>query len=162
MKSLNLTTKILVYNKEEYSGSIKKLIEEAKLATQKAYAPYSGFHVGAAILLANGEIIIGNNQENAAYPSGLCAERVAIFTANAQYPDIAVEAIAIAAFHNGKFTDAPCCPCGSCRQVLLEIENKHNNSFRIIMYGENEIYEIESAKSLLPLSFGKDSLETTS
>ncbi|MFV0418309.1 MAG: cytidine deaminase [Dysgonomonas sp.] len=158
MDNINLTTKILVYSIEESSESIKKLIEKAKLATSSAYAPYSNFHVGAAVLLSDGNIITGNNQENAAYPSGLCAERVAIFAANSQHPNIAVEAIAIAAFHNGSYTDMPCCPCGSCRQTLTEVENRFDHPIRVIMYGESKIYEVASASDLLPISFGKESL----
>ena len=105
MREIKLTTKIAVYPIAECSEMEKKLIEAAKEATKKAYAPYSGFKVGAAVLLENGEIIAGNNQENAAYPSGLCAERVTIFFANATYPDQRIEAIAVAAYHNGGFTD---------------------------------------------------------
>lgn len=159
MNSLNLNTKILVYSYEESKESIKKLIEEAKLAAKNAYAPYSGFHVGAAILLRNGTIIRGSNQENAAYPSGLCAERVAMYSANATYPDIAVEMIAIAASNKGVFTHQPCCPCGSCRQSILEVENRFDFAIKIIMYGADRIYEVESIKTLLPLSFGKESLD---
>ncbi|MDH6308356.1 cytidine deaminase [Dysgonomonas sp. PFB1-18] len=158
MQNINLTTKILVYTYEEGTESIKKLIDKAKTATQNAYAPYSGFHVGAAALLANGEIATGNNQENAAYPSGLCAERVTLFAANSQHPDVAVEAIAIAAFHDGEFTDTPCCPCGGCRQVIVEVENRFDRPIKVIMYGKSKIYEVESVKDLLPLSFGKESL----
>ncbi len=158
MQNINLTTKILVYTYEEGTESIKKLIDKAKSATQNAYAPYSGFHVGAAALLANGEIATGNNQENAAYPSGLCAERVTLFAANSQHPDVAVEAIAIAAFHDGDFTDTPCCPCGGCRQVIVEVENRFDRPIKVIMYGKSKIYEVESIKDLLPLSFGKESL----
>ena len=158
MNSLNIITKIQVFSFEEGSEMVKKLISEAKSATQKAYAPYSGFHVGAAILLENGEIISGNNQENAAYPSGLCAERVAVFAANASYPDVKVEAIAIAGFHDGEYTDTPCCPCGGCRQVLVEVENRFDQPIKIIMYGKKQVYEVESIKDLLPLSFGKESL----
>lgn len=158
MQNINLTTKILVYIYEEGTESIKKLIDKAKSATQNAYAPYSGFHVGAAALLANGEIATGNNQENAAYPSGLCAERVTLFAANSQHPDVAVEAIAIAAFHDGDFTDTPCCPCGGCRQVIVEVENRFDRPIKVIMYGKSKIYEVESVKDLLPLSFGKESL----
>lgn len=158
MESLDLTTKILVYSYEEAAENIKKLINEAKLAAQNAYAPYSGFHVGAAILLTNDIIVTGNNQENAAYPSGLCAERVTVFYANAQYPDKAVKAIAIAACHDGEFTANPCSPCGGCRQVLLEVENRYNQPIKVILYGDSKIYELESAKSLLPVGFGKDSL----
>lgn len=158
MESLSLTTKILVYTFDESTEAIKKLINGAKLATKDAYAPYSGFHVGAAVLLSDGTIITGNNQENAAYPSGLCAERVALFAANAQKPNTSVAAIAIAAFHDGEFTDLPCCPCGSCRQVMTEVENRYDRPMKIIMYGKSKIYEVESAKDLLPLSFGKESL----
>ncbi len=158
MESLNLTTKILVYSFKEGTENIKNLIEKAKSATKNSYAPYSNFHVGAAVLLTNGEIVMGNNQENAAYPSGLCAERVALFAANAKYPNIAVESIAIAGFHNGEFTKMPCCPCGGCRQTMLEVENRFNKPLKIIMYGESKIYEVDSAKALLPLSFGKEAL----
>lgn len=158
MKSFDICTKIQVYQIEECTESIKNLIEEAKKATLSAYAPYSNYHVGAAVLLENGLIISGNNQENAAYPSGLCAERTAIFYANAHYPDVAVKAIAIAAHTKGKFTEDVCVPCGSCRQVLVEVENRFDQPFKIIMYGEKHIYEVDSIKNLLPLSFGKDSL----
>jgi cytidine deaminase len=158
MKNFNLATKILVYNDEETPENIKNLIKYAKNATKNAYAPYSKFQVGAAVMLANGEIMTGSNQENAAYPSGLCAERITIFNANAQYPNTAVEAIAIAAFHDGEFTNTPCCPCGGCRQVILEAENRFDKAIKVIMYGKSKIYEVESIKVLLPLSFGKESL----
>lgn len=158
MKSFNISTNIQVYSIEECSEPIKKLINKAKDATKDAYAPYSRFRVGAAILLANGDIVTGNNQENAAYPSGLCAERVAMFYTNAHYPAIAIRAIAIAAYHDNDFTGEPCTPCGSCRQSLLELENKLNQPIRVIMYGNNKIYEAESVKDLLPLCFGKESL----
>lgn len=159
MESLNLTTKILVYSYDECTESIKKLIDSAKSATERAYAPYSNFHVGAAALLSNGDIVTGNNQENAAYPSGLCAERVTVFHANAQHPDLAIEAIAVAACDDkGNFTVNPCSPCGGCRQVLLETENRFNLPMKVILYGESKIYELNSAKALLPVGFGKDSL----
>ena len=159
MKEINLTTKIAVYLLAECSEMEKKLIEAAKEATKKAYAPYSGFRVGAAVLLANGEIISGNNQENAAYPSGLCAERTTVFFANATYPDQRIEAIAIAAYHNGRFTDDVITPCGGCRQVLLETENRFNAPIKILMYGKGTVYLLESAKDLLPLSFGDKMLK---
>ncbi|MDR2953714.1 MAG: cytidine deaminase [Prevotella sp.] len=159
MKLLNITAKIHVYTIDECNESKKKLIERAKLATHMAYAPYSGFCVGAAVLLENGEIISGNNQENAAYPSGLCAERVTVFNANSQFSQTGIEAIAIAAFHDGDYTNEPCYPCGSCRQTLLEVENRFGKSLKVIMYGESAIYEVDSIKDLLPLSFGKESLK---
>ncbi len=159
MKEINITTKIAVYPLAECSQTEKKLIEAAKEATKKAYAPYSQFKVGAAVLLKNGEIIAGNNQENAAYPSGLCAERTAVFSANANYPDQPVEAIAITAWHNGHFTNDVITPCGGCRQVLLEAENRFQTPIKIIMYGHDTVYVLDSAKDLLPLSFGSDSLK---
>ena len=120
MKEINLTTKISVYLLEECTETEKKLIEAAKQATKNAYARYSNFKVGAALLLENGEVITGNNQENAAYPSGTCAERTAVFFANANYPDQTIIAIAVAAHHNGGFTKDVVTPCGACRQVLWE------------------------------------------
>jgi len=158
MESFDIITKIRIYNLSEYSEHEKLLIEEAKKASINAYAQYSGFHVGAAVLLEDGTIVSGNNQENAAYPSGLCAERTAIFYANAQYPNIPVKAIAIAAYNKGRFTDDVCTPCGSCRQVLVEVENRFEKPVKIIMYGEKHIYEVDSIRDLLPLSFGKESL----
>lgn len=158
MNTINLTTKILVYSFEEGTENIKKLIKQAKFAAKDAYAPYSHFRVGAAVLLTDGKIVLGNNQENAAYPSGLCAERVAVFAANAQYPKTSIEAIAIAAFYNGSYTEMPCCPCGSCRQTLTEVENRFGHPIKVVMYGESKIYEVASAEDLLPLSFGKESL----
>lgn len=159
MKEINLTTKITVYRLEECSDIEKKLIEAAKAATKNAYAPYSEFHVGAAVLLENGEIISGNNQENAAYPSGLCAERTVVFFTNANYPDQKIHTIAIAAFHQGKFTKDVITPCGSCRQVLLETENRFKSPIKILMYSENGVYMLNSVKDILPLSFGDEMLK---
>ncbi|MGI6046643.1 MAG: cytidine deaminase [Petrimonas sp.] len=159
MKEINLTTKISVYLLDECTETEKKLIEEAKRATKNAYARYSNFKVGAALLLENGKIITGNNQENAAYPSGLCAERTAIFFANANYPDEKIVAIAIAAYNNGKFTKDVITPCGACRQVLLEVENRHKTPMRILMYSKEGVYAVNSIKDLLPLSFGDNMLK---
>ena len=159
MREINLTTKIAVYLLEECSEVEKKLIEAAKSATTKAYAPYSQFRVGAAVLLENGEVIAGNNQENAAYPSGLCAERTTLFFANATFPDQKVEAIAIAAWHNGEFTHDVITPCGACRQVLLEAENRFHSSVKVLMYSEEGIFVVQAIKDLLPLSFGDTMLK---
>lgn len=159
MREINLTTKIAVYLLEECSEVEKKLIDAAKSATQKAYAPYSGFRVGAAVLLENGEIISANNQENAAYPSGLCAERTALFFANATYPDQKVEAIAVAAWYNGQFTHDVITPCGACRQVLLEAENRFHAPIKVLMLGGEGIYVVPAIKDLLPLSFGDEMLK---
>ncbi|MDD4159166.1 MAG: cytidine deaminase [Proteiniphilum sp.] len=158
MKEINLSTKIAVYLLEECTNREKKLIESAKSATQRAYAPYSGFRVGAAVLLDNGEIVSGNNQENAAYPSGLCAERTTIFFANSAFPNEKVVAIAIAAFHKGAFTTDVITPCGACRQVLLETEKRFKSPIKVLMYSEKGVYVVNSIKDLLPLSFGDEML----
>lgn len=159
MREINLTTKIAVYPIEECSDVEKKLIDAAKKATLKAYAPYSDFLVGAALLLDNGEIFIGNNQENAAYPSGLCAERIAVFAANSTYPDQKIKMIAVAASIDGKFTQDAITPCGGCRQVLLEAENRFDSPMRILMYSQDSVYVVDSIKALLPLSFGDEMLK---
>ena len=153
-----IETKIAIMSFDELDNTQKKLIEKAKEQVRKAYAPYSGFHVGAAVELENGEIFAGSNQENSAYPSGLCAERVAMFYANAQFPTIPVKAIAIAAFTNGEFLQTPVTPCGSCRQVLLETEMRFEQNISVLLYGTKKIYQIENVKQLLPLCFEKSSL----
>ncbi len=146
------------YTMDEISIEYAELIKEAKRQTDKAYAPYSNFHVGAAILLENGEILGGNNQENAAYPSGLCAERTVVFYANSQYPDIPIKAIAVAAYTGDDFLDNPITPCGGCRQVLIEVEKRFGTNLEVIMYGKEKIIVLNSAKDLLPFSFVGDSL----
>jgi len=161
MKNLTLQTKVLECNYNELSDIYQQLIDTAKKNTQTAYAPYSKFHVGAAVLLENGQIIGGNNQENSASPTTLCAERVAMFYANSQYPDIAPKAIAIAAFTNGVFLENPITPCGSCRQVLLETELRYEKPIEIILFGTEKIYVISNVKQLLPLCFEKSSLTIT-
>ena len=161
MKELSIETRIKVYTLEELCKKDRKLIEEAIEATHRSYAPYSKFSVGAAARLANGIIVTGSNQENAAYPSGLCAERTALFHANSQYPDQAVTALAIVARH----ADAPsickdvCPPCGACRQVMLETEYRFNQPMKVLLCGGTQVYIMESAASLLPLSFGNDLLK---
>ena len=151
-------TKFAIYRFDELETSYQQLINKAKEQVNKAYAPYSGFHVGAAIELENGQIFAGSNQENSAYPSGLCAERVAMFYANAQFPDVAVKTLAIAAHTNGNFLKDPVTPCGSCRQFLLETEMRYEKDITILLYGTEQVYLIESVKQLLPLCFEKSSL----
>jgi cytidine deaminase len=158
MQKKTIETNIEMYSFEELSTEKQDLINKAKEQVTKAYAPYSGFHVGAAIELENGVIVTGSNQENSAYPSGLCAERVAMFYANSQYPDVPVKTLAIAAFTNGNFIADPVTPCGSCRQVLLETEMRYEKSITILLYGTKNIYQLESVKQLLPLCFEKSSL----
>ncbi|MDR0431540.1 MAG: cytidine deaminase [Tannerellaceae bacterium] len=152
MRELIIETKIKVFPVDGMPDEYRKLAKAAQEATRNAYAPYSNFNVGSAVLLDNGEIISGNNQENAAYPSGLCAERVALFAANSQYPDSKVLAIAIAAVAKGEQVNL-ITPCGACRQVLFEVENRYNCPMKVILCGKERIYITESASSLLPLSF---------
>lgn len=145
-------------NESNLSFQDKKLISKAKETAKTAYAPYSEFKVGACLLLENGEIITGNNQENAAYPSGLCAERVAIFYANANFPKTPISAIAICAITNNGLTKLPVPPCGSCRQVMVETETRFNKPIKLIMIGESKIIIIENTKQLLPFNFEKSNL----
>jgi len=156
-----LEIKIIVHEHDsvkDLNAEDQILVEKAIEAAGKAYAPYSGFKVGAALRLANGEIITGNNQENAAYPSGLCAERVALFYANAQYPDVPVNAIAITAFNNGQQVNEAVYPCGSCRQVILEDEVRFENDVRMILAGKDKIIIAGNIKALLPLHFDESAL----
>ena len=158
MKHKIIETQISIFTFEELESAKQILLIKAKEQVFKAYAPYSGFHVGAAVELENGEVFAGNNQENAAYSSGLCAERVAMFYANAQYPDVPVKTIAIAAYHNGNFLQQPVTPCGSCRQVLLESEMRFEKDINILLYGTDEVYQIQNVRQLLPLCFEKSNL----
>ncbi len=154
MTEKQIVTKVYEYNSiNKLDEKDKILIEKAKEITKNSYAPYSHFNVGAAVLLENGKIITGTNQENAAYPSGLCAERVALFYANSEYPDIAVKSIAITAKTNTDFVENPIPPCGSCRQVLLETETRFKIPIKIILAGSKKIQIIKNAKSLLPINF---------
>jgi len=153
MKKINITAKIQICEYNELCPEEKKLINFAKEFCFRAYAPYSRFQVGVAVLLANGEIVTGSNQENAAFPSGLCAERTALFYANSQYPEQAVKAMAITAYTQGDFVERPISPCGACRQVILETEKRYGNPIRIFLYGKSETYIIEGINDLLPLAF---------
>lgn len=161
MEKIKLISTYISYNSnDELSDSDKELLLEAEKATKNAYAPYSGFCVGAALRLADNSIIKGNNQENVAYPSGLCAERVALFYASANFPNLLVKAIAIAANTDKFEIKEPITPCGSCRQVMAEIEKNQKQNMRVILKGENgKVYVIESAKELLPLMFKADELK---
>ena len=144
---------------DELKDEWRELIREARKIAEKAWSPYSGFCVGAAVRLANGTIITGNNQENAAYPSGLCAERTALFYANANYPDIAVESVAITAHNARGLVKEPVKPCGSCRQVMLETEFRFKHPIQIILDGQSSIFIFEGVDSLLPFSFKPASLK---
>lgn len=160
MKQLTININIDVCQYEELDDTEKNLVDRAKKATERSYAPYSKFHVGAAAMLEGDIIVEGSNQENAAYPSGLCAERTTLFHAGAAYPDKAVKILAIAAWTNGDFIDEPIPPCGACRQVILETEQRYNRPVRILLYGKKHIYIINGINDLLPLSFGADQLES--
>ena len=159
MKEFTIDTRIRSYSWSELSDADKQLLEVAKRKTQDSYSPYSHFCVGAAALLADGTVIGGCNQETAAYPSGLCAERTVLFAAGAQYPEQPVMALAIAAFTDGHFTEDPVSPCGACRQVMLETEHRYKQPMRVLLFGANHVYEFSSAESLLPFSFISDDLK---
>lgn len=158
MEKANIVTNILVCDYNELDAGQKKLVDAAKDAVTRAYAPYSHFSVGAAALLDGGVVVTGNNQENAAFPSGICAERTTLFYAGAQYPRCAVRKLAIAAMKDGAYTPLPTAPCGACRQVILETENRYGSPVEILLYGVEKTYIIASVKDLLPLSFGKNDL----
>jgi len=137
----------------ELSDEFRKVVSAAKDMTSKAYAPYSGFSVGAAVLLENGAIVTGSNQENVAFPSGLCAERVALFSANSNYPEVAPIVIAIAAYNNNSFTDFPVTPCGACRQVMVETQKRYGRSFEILMCFNQGVVRVKNVVDLMPLAF---------
>ena len=154
MKELTHTCHYKLCDYSELTEQDRRLVDAAKQATNQSYAPYSHFHVGAAALLNDGTVITGTNQENAAYPSGLCAERTTLFYAGAAYPDKPVVALAIAAYTEGAFTQTPISPCGACRQVMLETEKRHHYPIRILLYGTEGTYLIEGGTTeLLPLTF---------
>lgn len=159
MRDLTITAIIKVYQPDELNETDRRLIETAMEATARSYVPYSHFSVGAAALLADGTVVSGTNQENAAYPSGLCAERTTLFYANSQYPDQPVDTLAVAARTEKDFIDDPIPPCGACRQVILETEKRYGHPIRILLYGKKCIYEIKSIGDLLPLSFDASSME---
>lgn len=136
------------------------LLTEARSVTQFAYAPYSNFHVGAAARLINGEVVTGTNQENAAYPAGICAERVLLSVASSQYPGIGIETVAIAYNNLKGKSDRPVSPCGICRQSFTEFQQRTKNPIRIILSGmEGKVQVIENAADLLPLVFGAEDLK---
>lgn len=143
---------------KELNQDEQTLIRQAQDAAQRAYAPYSKFNVGACLLLDNGEMVEGNNQENASYPCGCCAERTALFFANSKYPNVAVKAIAIAAYNENGQLDEPITPCGICRQALLESEIRNNKPIKVIMNGKNRTNAVGCVSDLLPLSFDKNQL----
>ncbi len=138
---------------EELDEKERQLVEAAIKATGNSYAPYSNFHVGSAVLLENSAVVIGCNQENAAFPVTLCAERTALFSAGAQYPDVPVVSIAIAARNSEGLVPDPVTPCGSCRQALVEAEQRFKRRIRVLLYGTKRVFVVDGISNLLPLSF---------
>lgn len=153
MREYNIVCSFKVFGWNELSESDRQLVEAARKATSGSYSPYSRFKVGAAARLANGVIFTGSNQENAAYPSGLCAERTTLFAANAQYPDQPVVALAIAARKGNRYLARPVSPCGACRQVISGVEERFGTPIRILLYGTEGTHVTEGIASLLPLRF---------
>jgi cytidine deaminase len=160
MKNISMSTQLSVFDDlSELPEAVRDLMEQAVAIRKKAYAPYSKFRVGAAILLDNGKVVLGSNQENAAYPSGLCAERVAIFQVGAIYPDNKIVCMAITAASDNNQTLTPIPPCGACRQSIAEYEFKQDEPIEIYFMGEvGAIYKSDSLKNLLPFSFDKNFL----
>lgn len=152
MKTIRLETEVKAYAYDELSDDDRRLVDEAKRMTATSYAPYSRFHVGAAILMADGSVATGSNQENAAYPSGTCAERTAAYHASAVKPGVAMKKIAVAAWSGGRFQGRPISPCGACRQALAEYEKLYG-PIEVLLYGEECVYVLPSVASLLPLTF---------
>lgn len=160
MKKIQLTTSITVFESiDELSSQVQELMADAFKIRKTAYAPYSNFQVGTAFLLENGEIVTGNNQENAAYPSGMCAERVAIWKASSEYPNVKILKIAITASSENNPVTEPVAPCGACRQTLSEYEIKQETPMEIYFMGETgNIIKTSSLQDLLPLAFDKSLL----
>jgi cytidine deaminase len=159
MKQINIHSTITILTEQELSAIELDLKNQAFEARSKAYAPYSKFTVGAAILLDNGLVVKGSNQENAAYPSGLCAERVAIYYAGANYPDAKIVKMFITASPQDRDLEVPIPPCGSCRQAIAEYEFKQDIPIEIFFMGaKGDIYKSDSLKNLLPFVFDKNHL----
>ncbi len=138
---------------ENLGTGIRELIEKAGKSADLAYAPYSGFHVGVAIELTDGQVFTSNNQENSAYPSGLCAERVGLFYVQANYPDIPIRRMILVAKQNSHLTEEPVYPCGACRQVMVQSLERQESPFEIWMAGKNRILRVDTPDHLLPLKF---------
>jgi cytidine deaminase len=157
MRHRKLETNIRIYDRaDELSAADQALLKAAARAMDLAYAPYSNFKVGAAVRLADGAIVIGSNQENAAYPMCLCAERVALGNASLNHPTEKLQALAIRVRNEKKSIPEPAAPCGSCRQAISEMEDRQQQPIRILMQGDDEmVYEVESGQALLPLGFNR-------
>ncbi len=160
MNKIQITSTLTVFESiNELPPQVMELMKKAVEARENAYAPYSKFRVGASLYLENGEVIIGNNQENASYPSGLCAERVAVYQAGAKFPDVKIQTIAITASSELKETTTPIPPCGACRQSIVEYEIKQNSPIAIYFMGKSgKVFKADSLKDLLPFVFDKEQL----
>lgn len=158
MKQFTIETRVNAFSEGELPEEYQALVDEAKDNIFHSYSPYSEFKVSVAVRLEDGTVIKGTNQENCAYPSGLCAERTTLFYAHSQHPDKAVVALAIACYTNGAFTPFPGAPCGACRQVMVEFEHIARQPMKVILYGTEETYVFSSAADLLPLKFVPESL----
>lgn len=157
-KEISYSSTITVYNSvSELPSEYIELVDVAKKTLTTSYSPYSGFQVASVVKLKNGTLIKGSNQENIAYPSGLCAERVAIFSAGTNYPNAQIDVIAITANSINGIVGTPVTPCGSCRQVMIEIEDKQNAPITVIMTGfEGEVWVAKSVNNLIPFYFTSD------
>jgi cytidine deaminase len=154
MKKIDVSISYDKAEEQELTPEERSLLDAARKATYRSYSPYSGFSVGAAVLLDDGTIVEGSNQENSSYPQGMCAERTALFYTGSRYPDKKILALCIAARGtDGSFTTLPVTPCGGCRQALLESECRQKSPIKVLLYGIDEIYVISSAQQLLPLAF---------
>jgi len=161
MKKITITTEISeINNTESLDPENQELIQKASDAAKSSWSPYSGFAVGAAVRLANGIIIPGANIENAAFPSGICAEHAALSTAASAFPNVEPTAIAITAFSKGVQVQMPVAPCGKCRQVIAESENRYKRPIKLFLAGKTKIYIVESASDLLPLVFSQKDLNS--
>jgi len=157
MKEIKVCSSFKVYDStDELNDQTKKLFEEAFFVRKSAYSGYSNFSVGASVLLENGEILSGSNQENSSYPSGLCAERTVLFYANSKYPNTKIKEIVVVAGSNEKINEIPVAPCGACRQVISEYETKQNSNIGLYFMGEKgKIVYTDSINNLLPFKFDK-------
>lgn len=159
-QQFNVTYKVY-QGRNELDREDQVLLEKASIAREGAYAPYSNFKVGAAAILENGEIVVGSNQENASFPSGLCAERVAVFQAGARFPGIPIISLAISAGSDAEPSNEPAAPCGNCRQSIYEYEHKQGKPIRVILQGnQGPIYLINAISDLLPLGFNSSQLNS--
>lgn len=153
MREITEVAKITIYTYSQLSEEDKKLIDLSIEAEQGAYAPYSNFRVGVAVLLSNGNVVTGNNQENEAFPSGMCAERVALYSASAQNTNERICSIAIAAYDKNRDEVSLSFPCGACRQVMMEYEKRQNSPIRVLISARDEVYVAESVRTFMPFSF---------